>query len=302
MARSIQQIRAFLISTLVSNAASIGITINPNNWSKADYKNLILDTIATGQGIEEQLWDAYTTDINNTISVAAPETDAWIQDQIINKFQFNSDTPQVVGIFPPNFNPVYPIENDSYKIIKYCSSLPGVFGTTLIKVAAQVNGAPADVDTIYGVGTLDTVRAFIKAITNPGITKIVTSGDADRLWLQLDVYFDGTYAAVIQTNVIAAINAFLTALPFNGAFIVSDLEYAIKSVIGVIDCIFINARGRANNVAFPGGIDLNVNSTVINRLYNTTAGYIILEDTVGNLITDPRPTTPTINNLNLIPA
>lgn len=302
MARSISQIRQFLIDTLVAQAAVIGINITPTLWSKYDYKNLILNAIATGQAVEEQLWDTYTNDINTIISVAAPETDQWIRNQLLNNFQFDSAVPQVVGVYPPNFYPSFAIPNPNLNIIKYCSVKPGIFGTSLIKVAAQVGGAPADIDTTYGAGTLNTVIAFIKAITNSAITKSVTSGQADRIWMQLDVYYNGLYSAVIQTNVISAINTFFTNLEYAGSFVVSDLELAIKSVTGVIDCVLINITGRANATAFPGGTILNLNTAVVNRIYNSTAGYIILEDFVGFTLTDPRPSNPFINNLNLIPS
>jgi hypothetical protein len=301
MARKIPAIRQFLIDTLVSKAASIGITINPVKWSKYDYKLLILDTVATGQAVEEQLWDAYKDDINSIISLAAPETAQWIKDQLINKYQFSADIPQVVGIYPPNFNPSFQNPNDNLKIIKYCSVKPGIYGTTLIKVAAQVDGLPADIDTTHGAGTLDTVRAFVRAITNSSITKFITSGSADRLWMQLDVYYNGLYASVIQNNVILAIDNFLKNITYDGSFIVTDLEVAIKNVEGVTDCVFINMRGRDNLTAFPGGSDLRIDTAVIDRVYNSIAGYIVREDTTDNSLTDPRPLDPSINNLNLIP-
>lgn len=303
MARKISAIRQFLIDTLVSKAAAIGISIDPTKWSKYDYKLLILDTIATGMGILEQLWDVFKSDVQKIVDVAAPETPAWFQNQLLNKYQFNAATPQVPQILPPNFEPSFPNPNVDYNIIKYCSVTPGLWGTTRIKVAAQVGGFPADIDTVYGAGTLDTIKSFVNTISDPSIIKNVTSGIADKMWMQLDVYYNGLFAGVIQANVIAAINSYFASLTPNGTLqgtiVLTDLIKAIKAVEGVNDVVPINLRGRDDGTAFGGGVNMVISKTIINRLYNTYAGYVIPE-VAPNSFTDPRPLEPTINNLNLI--
>jgi hypothetical protein len=62
MARTVAQIRVSLINSLVSVAAGLGITIDPNKWiatpgllSETDYKLLLLNTVADAGAIQEQL-------------------------------------------------------------------------------------------------------------------------------------------------------------------------------------------------------------------------------------------------------
>ena len=302
MARSIDLIRNGLVAALKSSAIAVGLPIVPENWSMTDYKLLILDTVASACGIEEQLWDAYSSDIDRKVALAAPETGLWWQNQLINVFQFNSSNPQVVNILP-DFSIGYPNPNNSYKIIKYCSVNFITYGRIQLKVAAQVGGLPADVDTVYGAGTLDTVRSFVNTISDTSIIKVVRSGQSDKLFMQLDVYFNGIYAAVIQSNVISAINNFLQSIPFDGVFLLSKLETAILSVSGVNDCVLINIQARADTTPVGTGSNLVLNKTEIQRSWSTIAGYIIPENTTGAnwTLTDYRVGSSGILNLNLIP-
>lgn len=312
MARTIVLIRKSIINSLVLAASAIGIVIDPNKWisvpgdlSQTDYKLLLLDTVVDATSFNEQLWDEYKLDVQAIADRAAPETGLWWQNLLINKFQFSATDPQVIGIFPSDIDPnllliKYSQNNDALKIISYATCQTISFGRIQLKVAAKVGGLPADIDTTYGAGTLDTIISFVNTISDSSIRKVVTSGLADRLWMQMDVYFNGVFSAVIQSRVLLAINNYLKAIPFNGMFIKSDLEAAIKAVEGVVDIVWVNIRARANSTAFPSGFDLVISNTEVNRLFNTIAGYIVTEDSAGNTLTDPRPLDLTKNNLNLI--
>lgn len=289
-------IRNGMIAALQTAASSAGLTIVPANWSINDYKLLILDTVASVCGIEEQLWDAYSDDIDRKVALAAPETGLWWQNQMINIFQFNSANPQVVNLLS-DFSIGYPNPNDSYKIIKYCSVNFISYGRIQLKVAAQVSRLPADVDTVYGAGTLDTVQSFANTISDTTIVKVVQSGLADRIMIAADIYFNGLYAAVISTKVKAAINLYFstksvsnpTGIPFDGNFDITDLSRVIKSVEGVISFNLKNLNVRANATAFtPGTYNMIQGSDMIypTPYIGLFAGYCVTEDTVGYTIDD----------------
>jgi len=77
MARTVDQALNSLIDSLVAYAASIGVTINPNDWklvpgnlSETDYKLLLLHTVATGMGLQEQLYDLFQEYQEKAISSA----------------------------------------------------------------------------------------------------------------------------------------------------------------------------------------------------------------------------------------
>ena len=297
MARTLQQIQINLISKLVAYAASIGITINPNDWifvpgniSETDYKLLLLNTVASGSAIEEQENDLFNTQQETLIASAAPQTGLWFQFQML-MFQFNATTPQVPQIQPSSgvaplsviWNPV----NPTYRVIAFCSvPQKQSGGTCKIKVAAISNGLPVNLDSIYP-GALAAAFSFTNLIAAPGISYVVTSGNSDWLFLQLDVFYNGVYSAVIFASVQLAITTFLNNISFDGIFKLSALEEAILAVSGVEDMDFVNVWARPD-IAYTGSSATTwgtgyqqklVNaSTENNKSYSTSAGYIAIEN------------------------
>jgi len=313
MARTIAQIQSQITASYIASMAGIGITIDPTQWSKRNLQQLVIYIVATGIAIFEQIYDAYVTDIESAIAAASPQTGAWFQAQIL-RFQFNATTPQILQFDTVNFAPYYTSVNASYQVIKYCSVVPGTFGTTTIKVAARgTNGFPADLDTTYP-GALAAVSSYVSLLAVGGITYNVTSGNADRLFMQLDVFYNGLYAAIIQASVIAAISAYLSGIPFNGVITISDMEAAIKAVPGVNDIVWGSVQSRAYATAVGSGTGLVTatynadgsiaTSTELQRKWGTNAGYIQPEDTTGAnwQLTDYRSGSSGPKNLNLIPG
>jgi hypothetical protein len=299
MARSITVISKSLQDALVAAAAAVGITINPANWSKKDYKKLFIDIFATSQGIQEQLYDSAVEDIDLIAKHAAPQTPAWFQYQMLNLFQYDATTPQIIQLDVSNsFAPYYPIVNANFRIVKYCSVVPGTLGTTTIKLAGS---GPAKLSA----GQLSAAQSFINQLQVPGITYNAISLDADRLFMQLDVYYLGQYSNVIEANVTTAITAFLNTLSttyFDGQFLTSLLQNAILAVPGVKDVVFKNIQARANTTTVGTGTNLILNNTELLRNWQMVAGYMIIEDTSGAnwRLSDFRVGASGIKNLNLI--
>lgn len=303
MARSIDIIYKALERTYVNFSNAVGVIANPSNWSKTDYKRLALSTIATSQGVLEQTQDSYIEDAEGLIKTMPFQTPAWIQNMMINVFQYDATTPQIIqlNITDKQFTFYYPIENNNFKIIKYCSVVPGILGTTLIKIAADSGGAPSQIIA----PSLDAAQTFANTITFDGLFYNVVSLDADRLFLQLDVYYDGLYSAVIETNVTNAIKAYLlekNTKDFNGTLLLSDLEVRIRAVTGVKDVVFVNVQARANTTSVGTGTNLVLNYTTTQRNYPTISGWCIPEDTIGAnwRLTDYRVGSSGLKNLNLI--
>lgn len=305
MARSSEVIAGFLRDALVAAAATIGIVINPNNWSVTDYKRLFIEIFASSQNIQEQLYDSFVEDVEAIALVAPPQNAPWIQDKMLNLFEYNAITVPIVQFDTTTFAPYYPNPNTNNRIIKYCSVKATSFGVTLIKVASQTSSLPSQISAT----PLSAIQTFANLIGVPGIIYNVVSEAADRLFLQLDVYYNGLYSAVIEANVIAAINAYLayvSTVQFDGEITLTDLEGRIRAVAGVNDVVLYNVQARANGTTVGTGTNLILNNLELQRNWSTVAGYIIPEDAIsGTLVwgwklTEFRFGFPTIKNLNLI--
>lgn len=297
MARTINNIQSGIIAALVSLAAAAGLTIIPAEWSDYDYRQLLTYVMAQATASLEQLFDAFKIDVEAQVAVAAPQTGPWYQNIMLNLFEYDATAVPIVQLdTTTDFAPYYPDPNPAYRIIKYCSATSAALGTNAVKIAKQVSGAPAALSS----PELDAAQSFLNTIAGPGIVNNAVSLNADNLFMQMDVYYRGLYAAVIQTDVIAAINAYLATIPFNGVVILTDLLEAIKAVPGVTDMVWNNVQARADLTAFGAGTNLVSLNTVVQKQWSTVAGYIIPETTSGFTLTDARVSDPSINNLNLI--
>lgn len=299
MARSISDIQQAIILNLVTASAAAGVTVDPANWSAYDYRQLLTYVVAASIGIFEQLMDAAYALIYSLSFGNSPQVGGWLQNQMF-LFQYDATTPQVAQVIPPKFTPTYAVVDASKQVIKYCTVTKGIYGTCLIKVACQQDGAPIDTGSI-DAGILPAAQSYVDdTLAAPGITYNVVSTPPDRLYLQLDVWYKGQYSAVIQDSVIAAIKAYLGGIPFDGKIVLSDMEAALKAVTGVNDVAQVNVQARANATTVLMGTNLVLNNTELQRNFQTIAGYIIPEDTAGYTLTDFRSGSSGPLNLNLI--
>jgi hypothetical protein len=285
MARSTATIFTQIVSAFVSAMAAIGIVINPLVWSRRNKQQLALQTFASATNTFEQIYDAYTADVENILTIIPPQTPQWVQNAML-LFQFNATAPQVLTFNTLTGVPAYPggvIAAD--QIINFCSVVPGVFGTTLIKVATNVGGLPAQIDNGSGAGafpgSLAAASSYAKLLFDPSITVNVVSNLADVFYCYATIFYQGGYSAIIAGNVQAAITNYLNSIPFNGFVTLSDLEGAIKAVPGVNDVVFTNVQAGANGTAYGSGAILvsGINGAIptgniLKRNYSTVAGYI----------------------------
>ena len=262
-----------------------GITADPTlsplltSTSKRAIYTLFAFIVATAIGFLEQLMDIFTLNVETIAAAAAPGTPAWLQAQLFS-FQYSATVPQVLQF--TNYAPSYPIVDPTLQIISRASVNTTVANQVAIKVATGT--IPAALVTAQ----LNALKAYINApngIGTPGITYNISSANSDKLYLQASIYYSGNFSAVIQANVIAAINTFLAVQSdvahFNGKMKLSDLELAIRSVPGVNDVVMVNVQARADGVAFGSGTYLVQAQQVLSRLWSTVSGYIVSETTTG---------------------
>lgn len=296
MARTQESIYNSSVAAYVVSAVAAGIiTIVPSAWSMYNTQRLLLWTCAGLISQFEQLFDDYVATTEAIVAVASPQTPKWFKHQMF-LFQFDATTPQVIQLDDVNgtFSPFYPTTDATKRIVTSCSVVPGSRGSTLIKLA---KGGTTPVPLT--VTELSAAQAYINYIAVTGLYYNAISTDSDKLFLQLDVAYSGAYSAVIQTNVIAAIKAYLLGIPFDGVVKQDDLLVAIKAVTGVLEVIFVNVQARADTTPVGTGTDLVLANTVLQDDWQTVAGYIVPETTAGYLLTDYRTGSSGPLNLNL---
>lgn len=280
MARSVSDINTQIVTALIANLATVGIVIDPNQWSKRNILRVLCFAFATCAATLEQLMDALKLSLETTASQSSAASSLWIQAKMF-AFQYSSTAPQILQLI--NTIPVYPVVDPTLRIITACSVTSTAANEVTIKVAKSNPFVALD------TSELPASQGYINILGTAGINYSVISLNSDKIYINANIYYQGQYSTVISTNVIADINNFLQNLSltnFDGSLKMSDLEAIIRNVPGVNDVELLNIRGREDTAAFASGIDLVLNKTVINRLWNTIAGYVSQETTAGKTFAD----------------
>lgn len=264
---TIAQIEERLTKKLKSTAPFSSVNMSASAvalWSN------FLDTIATEIFTLEQLNNTFESEIEALINKVTTPTNLWWQKQIL-LFQYSATNPQVLLLDTASFSPYYPIINAALRIISNCSVVTSANNRVQIKVTN--NGSVLDASQVIAL------KAYINTLDPAGIAYSIINELPDKFWLQANVYYNGQYSPVIKDNVIAAINAYLKSIPFDGIVKLSAVEDAILAVSGVTDVQITQAAGRRNGAAF-------VDKTAFNRIYQSYSGQIVQETTSGQTFAD----------------
>ncbi len=278
MARSIAEIKQVMLDAVAADPVLSAL----NSTSQVAKWNLFLWIVAVCINIFEQLQDLFKTDLQNLALSAVPGTPIWIQSQTL-KFQYSATDPQIVTLV--NFYPQYPSIRSDYQIITRCSVKQSSGRRVIIKVAKGISPNLVALLT----PELNALISYINKIKFAGTSIDVISLQADRIKIGATIYFDGQYVqSVVQINIIAAINNYLLNIPFDGVLTLTKLISAIEAVAGVQDIVLVNVVARENAVAYGSSQStvLMVGSLEQQRLYETVAGYVIQEDTIGQTLID----------------
>jgi hypothetical protein len=278
MARTIEQIQ----SSIIANIQATPELAQANSNSTRALWRLFSYVIAVAILLLEQIIDVFKTENETYIGQAIPNTASWLTKKIF-EFQYSATNPQIIQL--NNLIPSYNVVDASLRIITRCSVVTTISNRVTVKVAKS------EPPVALSSGELGALQGYINALGVAGVQYNCVSQNADRIFINADIFYDGQYSSTIQGTTINAINLFLSTLPFNGQLKISDLEVAIRNITGVSDVLINNIKVRDNNTTFANGIYLIQNKTTISRLFPTVAGYIVAEDTTGQTL---------LNTLNFI--
>lgn len=261
--RSWQTIYAQITAAKQAEASLNGLT----STSKAAYWSLWAFIVAVSQSFMEQRFGLLQEEIEDTVDSAIPGTEAWIQ-AIVLKFQAGN-------IIQVNSDFTYEYPNPQLaEIITSCAVEVSYSGSISIKVA---KGGTTPVP--LSGSEMTELTAYLDARLPAGQIPFIISTNADTIQIgsvanPTIVYYNGQYNSVIQANVIAALEAFMVLLPFNGLIKISAIEEVILAVPGVVDVELSSV------IATPSGgspvvlVSNDPDPIFYARSYQTYAGYV----------------------------
>src|ERR1700751_244617 len=283
MARSSDLIYNQMIAYLQATYGQVGqpfyhlfndVNGNPLTPSKTNFVAMILEVNSYNDAVFEQLLDQYQITIQGLIDAGTPNTYAWVQKTVLN-FQYSASVPQIATLDPVTLIPFYPVVNTSLRIINECAVVPNTALPGSIIIKCSISGTP------LSSPQLAALNSYLLTVMPP-IHWTVISVLPDFLMCGADVYYNGQYnLTFITTNVFAAINGYLSSLPFNGTVVLSDLEKIVKAVPGVNDFVFRQVEARGTSIVPASAIKLVNNYTLVKRNYPTQSGQIIIDTYSG---------------------
>ena len=275
MARTVEQINNSLIAAKEADSNLDGLTSDSRRslWRSQLY------VVAGAQATFEQLMELEKANVQAIVKVAPAGSPYWIQQKMF-EFQYDATTPQIIQLNTSTFAYNYPTVDATKQIITRCSVNRLIYNVVQIKVAKGTT--PAALDSLELAAEQD----YINTIGVAGINYVVISNASDKMFIEADIYYKGQYSAIIQANVIAAIEAYFAGIDFNGQVTLTDLEVAIKSVAGVNDVVLKNVKARKDSVALVDAAYMVQSNTELSRMWQTQAGYIVGETTSGNTLAD----------------
>lgn len=282
MARSVAEIQAQIIAQKDLQASLAGLS----SPSQTAIWRLWTYIVAVAIAIFEQVLDVFKTDIEALVSSNPPQTEKYLKNKAINYFQYDAVTPQVlVSDETTNFVPTYPVVDVTKRIITRCSI------TTLASKIVEIKVAKSEPPSALAVAEKAAADSFFNEFLGPGVSYRLISDDADKIFVEGIVNFNGAYKTVIEANVKAALNTLYQDIAsqekFNGKLLVSDIEATIKGVPGVTDFKPTKVYGRADSTVFASATKIFDLSLGINlQSYEMSAGYGVEETTAGYTLTD----------------
>lgn len=280
MARTIDTIQTDIKNNVRTYTSLNAFKFPEDGGSQVSVFNLIIYIVAVSIYAFEVILDQMKSDITNIANSAPAGNASWLRNQIL-KFQYG-DIIQLIN-YVPTYNPI----NTVKQIITQCSIKDNYDGSISIKVAKGTTTpylplATAELAALqdYYYGTATT-----QGIGFAGVRANFISLNPDRIEIVATVYYYGQYVgATVKTNVIAAINTFLSTFSgtaFDGRVFMIKLVDAIQLVQGVSRIKLFNVNARDASTAYGAGLVVDIQG-----YYDTVAGHIINEDTTLHTLND----------------
>ena len=275
MARTVEEIQKaniLKIQELLPNLTSPSVTATFRLFSYV---------IAVSIAVLEQVIDNAKAQIQTIANNTPVGTASWWVDKA-KSFQYDALNPQIV-LERPDHSVGYPVVNEELRIITAASLVVNESKRITLKVAK------GDISALQPLATAEfnAVRSYVDRIALAGLVPDVVSASSDKLFLDVDIYYDGQYVqGEVLTNCTDAVNTYLQTLDFSGKVFIQGVTDAIQSVVGVSDVVINDMVLRSDTQTIATGTELVNSKTTIVRSSTSFAGYVNGETTVGFTFAD----------------
>ena len=182
MANSISYYQEQITTTYVSNAASVGVVIDPTTWSVVNLDRCVIYAVAVCAWVIDNLMDLFKADVNETISLLKPHSLRWYA-QKAKAFQFGFNLVPESDVYDNTG-----IDNAviaASKVVSYAAVVEQTRGLR-IKVA---NDNGIDLEALTDA-ELDAFIFYMKEVKDAGVKLNITTAVADDLKANITIVYN----------------------------------------------------------------------------------------------------------------
>jgi hypothetical protein len=255
---------------------------NITSTSKVGVTRKFVFVMAKASVHQQEIWDVFKQEIEERIAESRPFTKRWYRDVSL-LYQHDAQELSVWN----EYNVITPEARVVKKAAVVQTVLNGV-GALRLKVAGEDNGELAPISQ----QELDGFQEYIERKGAAGVFVAATTGEADKLKLQMKIYFDPMVLnnqghrldGTADTPVQDAIKNYLkvsNSRDFNGSLSLAKLTDIVQAVPGVVDPFLLYAASKYAAFNYE---DVNNNGTVgqIADYRQADSGYFKLDEEVSS--------------------
>lgn len=235
----------------------------------------------------EVLFDRKKAEIETILDNNVFGSEIWVRDKTF-EFQYDATTPQVIQLV--DMVPTYVPVDTTLRIVSRCSVQSSAGTCTILVAKGESPPEPltvaeqAALTNYWNAGGTQFGEEI--GIGVAGVLYAISSLDPDRFYIKADIYYKGTYANTISTDVINKLNEYMANIEFGGNVRTVDVVDYLQQVAGFDDIIINDLAIRSSATAFASRTSLILaNATVLNSA-TTIAGYVIEEDDATHTFID----------------
>lgn len=231
MARTITEIHEDIIISIQGDERLADL----NSTSKVSIWRLFSYAVAVCIWTLERLFDLHRQEVDRLILELKPHTARWYRSKALS-FQFGyslvpeTDRYDNTGLSDEDIA-------DS-QVIKYAAVTESDDESRLIiKIATESNGLLAPISA----GESAAFSTYMQRIKDAGVRVTIINFLPDRLYLNMDIYYDPLVLDAAGNNILAggrpveaAVNGYMKELPFNGELVIAHLVDRLQAVPGVM--------------------------------------------------------------------
>lgn len=254
MARTVKEIKDAMTATFCQERAVVSAYgLNPKKtfdqqFSSVSIENILFYCFAFAVWTLEVLFDKHRTEVEKKIEQLEPHTLRWYVNKA-KAFMYGYQLAENADYY--DTSGMSDTDIDKARVVKY--AVASESNTVVyLKVAAKgSDGQPAKLNT----SQFNSLTSYMNTVKDAGVSIKLVNEDADRIKINLVVYYDPTAMDSEGTTedgkqpVVEAVKTAITNLPFNGVFRKSDLLAAVTAVPGVEVADMVSVQVKTANAA-----------------------------------------------------